>query len=182
MVSYWRHRIFRSRWLSLYPGSTKGCDYLGGENVYPAEVERVLIEYPAVADVAIFGVPDEKWGETVKAAVVLSTGNNTSQGRNYCLCAIATWSLQIPQERRLRWGTTEERIRQGPEARLERAILDKTDTEGELSRSELNRLAAERFACRASLALSETVQVFKLCARCRRTVASSFDTPGEIKP
>lgn len=51
----------------------------GGENVYPAEVERVLIEHPAVADVAIFGVPDEKWGETVKAAVVLSAGHNTSQ-------------------------------------------------------------------------------------------------------
>ncbi len=48
----------------------------GGENVYPAEVERVLIEHPAVADVGVFGVPDDKWGEAVKAAVVLKPGNS----------------------------------------------------------------------------------------------------------
>ncbi|MEL7206729.1 MAG: long-chain-fatty-acid--CoA ligase [Actinomycetota bacterium] len=42
----------------------------GGENVYPAEVEHVLIEHPSVADVAVIGVPDERWGEAVKACVV----------------------------------------------------------------------------------------------------------------
>jgi len=41
----------------------------GGENVYSPEVERVLSEHPAVAEVAIIGVPDEKWGESVKAVV-----------------------------------------------------------------------------------------------------------------
>ncbi|HEV2369826.1 MAG TPA: AMP-binding protein, partial [Acidimicrobiales bacterium] len=46
----------------------------GGENVYPAEVENVLAEYPAVADVAVIGVPDARWGETVKAVVVLRDG------------------------------------------------------------------------------------------------------------
>ncbi len=42
----------------------------GGENVYPAEVENVLMSHPAITDVAVIGVPSEKWGETVKAIVV----------------------------------------------------------------------------------------------------------------
>ncbi len=46
----------------------------GGENVYPAEVENALMAHPAVADVAVIGVPDERWGETPKAVVVAAPG------------------------------------------------------------------------------------------------------------
>jgi long-chain acyl-CoA synthetase len=46
----------------------------GGENVYPAEIENVLMAHPAVADVAVVGVPDERWGETGKAIVVKVEG------------------------------------------------------------------------------------------------------------
>jgi len=46
----------------------------GGENVYPAEVENALSDHPAVADVAVIGVPDDRWGETVKAIVVPRAG------------------------------------------------------------------------------------------------------------
>ena len=48
----------------------------GGENVYPAEVENALMSHPAVADCAVIGVPDDRWGETVKAIVVVAGGSS----------------------------------------------------------------------------------------------------------
>lgn len=45
-----------------------------GENVYPAEIENILYEHPAVSEVAVIGVPDEDFGETIKAIVVLKEG------------------------------------------------------------------------------------------------------------
>jgi acyl-CoA synthetase (AMP-forming)/AMP-acid ligase II len=51
----------------------------GGENVYPAEVESALYEHPAIADVAVIGVPDEHWGEAVKAIIVLKPDSRASE-------------------------------------------------------------------------------------------------------
>jgi long-chain acyl-CoA synthetase len=50
----------------------------GAENVYPIEVESALAEHPDVADVAVIGVPDDRWGETVKAVVVRCPGSTLS--------------------------------------------------------------------------------------------------------
>ncbi|MFN2099198.1 fatty acid--CoA ligase [Altererythrobacter sp. MF3-039] len=51
----------------------------GGENVYPAEVENALYAHPKVADVAVIGIPSEKWGEEVKACVVVKPGEELSE-------------------------------------------------------------------------------------------------------
>lgn len=51
----------------------------GAENIYPAEVESAIYGHPAVADVAVIGVPDDRWGEAVKAIVVLKPGSEASE-------------------------------------------------------------------------------------------------------
>jgi fatty-acyl-CoA synthase len=51
----------------------------GGENVSSIEVEDCLYQHPAVAEACVIGVPDEKWGETVKALVVLKPGASASE-------------------------------------------------------------------------------------------------------
>ena len=50
----------------------------GGENIYPAEIERVLAEHPKVLEVAVVGVPDEKWGESPRACVVPRPGHTVT--------------------------------------------------------------------------------------------------------
>lgn len=51
----------------------------GGVNIYPAEIEQVLQEHPAIADVGVFGIPDDEWGESVKAAIELRVGESPSE-------------------------------------------------------------------------------------------------------
>jgi fatty-acyl-CoA synthase len=53
----------------------------GGENIYPTEIEEVISRHPAVLDAAVVGVPDEKWGEKVKAVVVLKEGESVAAGQ-----------------------------------------------------------------------------------------------------
>lgn len=53
---------------------TKDMIISGGFNIYPREIENIIAEHPAVAEIAVIGVPDEKWGEAVKAIVVLKPG------------------------------------------------------------------------------------------------------------
>ena len=50
----------------------------GGENVYPAEIERFLLTHPAIKEAAVIGVADEKWGEVGKAFIVANEGEKIS--------------------------------------------------------------------------------------------------------
>jgi acyl-CoA synthetase (AMP-forming)/AMP-acid ligase II len=93
---YWRTpektaEAFRGDWCTVGDMARRDADgYLwlvdrksnmiisGGENVYPSEVEGVLGAHPKVKDVAVIGVPHDKWGEAVQAVIVLHEGQASS--------------------------------------------------------------------------------------------------------
>ena len=69
----------------------------GGENIYSPEVERVLAEHPAVMEVAVIGVPDDRWGETVKAVVSLHPGAEASAEEMIAHCREHLASFKCPK-------------------------------------------------------------------------------------
>ena len=70
----------------------------GGENVAPAEVEAVLAEHPAVADVAVHGAPDEQWGERVVATIVLRPGQTATSDLLAGYCRVRLARYKVPKE------------------------------------------------------------------------------------
>jgi fatty-acyl-CoA synthase len=108
---YWRNaaataEAFRDGWLLTgdvadrddegnyrIRGRLKDMIVSGGENVYPAEVEAVLHEHPAVADAAVVGVPDERWGEVCAAFVVLEAPATEEELRRYCYDRLARFKV-----------------------------------------------------------------------------------------
>jgi fatty-acyl-CoA synthase len=58
----------------------------GGENIYPSEIETVLLRHPAVAECAVFGIPDERWGELPAAHVVLASGRSATEQELVAFC------------------------------------------------------------------------------------------------
>ncbi|MGI6853368.1 AMP-binding protein [Mesorhizobium sp. 1B3] len=99
MAGYWRRDeenavVFRNGWHHTgdlgklddqgrlyYAGRSPAKELIktGGENVYPAEVEKTLLEHCAVAEAVVFGVPDGKWGERVVAVAVLHDGDSADE-------------------------------------------------------------------------------------------------------
>jgi len=69
----------------------------GGFNVYPSEVEQVIWSHPAVQDCAVIGVPDEQWGEAVKAVVELNAGQQVRADELIALCKDRLGSVKAPK-------------------------------------------------------------------------------------
>jgi acyl-CoA synthetase (AMP-forming)/AMP-acid ligase II len=70
----------------------------GGENIYPREIEDVLFAHPAVAEVAVVGVPDETWGEVVAAYIRLAPGQSgpsSDELRAYCRERLAPYKTPL---------------------------------------------------------------------------------------
>lgn len=69
----------------------------GGENIYPAEVEQVLLTHPAVAAIAVVGVPDERWGQQLAAAVELRAGATCANEALEAYAAIRLAYFKVPR-------------------------------------------------------------------------------------
>jgi fatty-acyl-CoA synthase len=67
-------------------GRVKDMIIRGGENLFPAEIENVLLEHPAVAEVAVVGVPDEKWGEIAVCFLRIAEGTAPSRDELIAHC------------------------------------------------------------------------------------------------
>jgi fatty-acyl-CoA synthase len=114
-AGYWRdpdatRAITRAGWLHTGDVAERDADgyyrirdrlkdmYIsGGENVYPAEIEAVLHEHPAVADAAVIGVPDERWGEVGVAVVVLRPGAEAGEAELLAHCRERLAAFKVPR-------------------------------------------------------------------------------------
>ena len=94
----------------------------GGENVYPAEVERVFREHPAVADVAVIGVPHPRWVETPVAFVVPATGQPPGERELVAHCRGRLAGYKKPSAFHFVGRVAEERGGQGRQARAAHAV------------------------------------------------------------
>jgi acyl-CoA synthetase (AMP-forming)/AMP-acid ligase II len=69
----------------------------GGENIYPREIEEVIYTHPAVSEVAVIGVPDSEWGESVKAVIIPKTGRNITVKEIMDICKRNLASYKKPR-------------------------------------------------------------------------------------
>lgn len=79
-------------------GRVKDMIISGGENIYPAEVEAVLHEHPAISSVALIGLPDPKWGEQPVAVVIMYKNSDVSAGEIIEFCSGRLARYKIPKQ------------------------------------------------------------------------------------
>lgn len=79
-------------------GRKKDMIIRGGENIYPIEIEDVLSRYPGVRDVAVVGVPDEHWGEIVRAHVILEPDNELDEEAIKAYCKTKLAGYKVPAQ------------------------------------------------------------------------------------
>jgi long-chain acyl-CoA synthetase len=122
MMGYWKRpeetaATLRGGWLRTGDMATideDGYIYLvdrkkdmiisGGENVYSTEVENVIYQHPATREAAVIGVPDEKWGEAVKAIVTLKDGASLTESELIEFCASRLADYKVPKSVEIREG------------------------------------------------------------------------------
>ena len=109
-------------------GRLKDMIIRGGENIYPREIEAVLYAHPAVADVAVVGVPDDRWGEQVAAFVRLGEGAQRDAGR---ACRRLRASIS-PRTRRRAPGSSSTRSRSRAPGKVQKFVLRDQYVKGEL--------------------------------------------------
>jgi acyl-CoA synthetase (AMP-forming)/AMP-acid ligase II len=69
----------------------------GGENIYPREIEELLYQHPAVLECSVIGVPDDYWGESVRACVVLKAGRQATEEEIIQFCKDNLASYKKPK-------------------------------------------------------------------------------------
>jgi long-chain acyl-CoA synthetase len=99
----------------------------GGFNVYPAEVEAVLVKHPAIRDAAVVGVPDERYGEEVLAALVLHPGAELSPGELEGFCRAHLSRVKLPRK-----VTFLDALPQGPSGKVQRREVRRLVQQGTL--------------------------------------------------
>ena len=96
----------------------------GGENVSSIEVEDAVFSHPAVAEVAVIGVPDDKWGEMVTALVVVAEGEQVTEEEHHRPLPRQDRRLQDPEAGRVPRRARPHRHRQDPEVQAARVVLE----------------------------------------------------------
>ncbi|MEY2473489.1 MAG: long-chain acyl-CoA synthetase, partial [Actinomycetota bacterium] len=73
----------------------------GGVNIYPAEIEAVLVAHPDIADAAVFGIPDDEWGEAVHAVITTYDGSALEQAALEAFCREHLAGYKVPRSHAL---------------------------------------------------------------------------------